>query len=38
MTTHEISDKEIMSNLAKTVAIFFAATICMAIAVAYFVG
>lgn len=36
MSTRETTDKEIMGNLAKTVGFFFFATLCMALAVAYF--
>lgn len=36
--THEISDKKIMTNLGKTIGVFFVVTLCMALAVAYLAG
>lgn len=36
--THNVSDKEIMTNLAKTVALFCFASVLMGIAVWYFAG
>ncbi len=36
--THDISDKEIMTNLGLTIGAFVVATACMALAVAYLAG